>query len=165
MTIIRLTENHAEELRRLRHEALQTNPESFSSSYEEEKQYPVERYRSRLASESSVTLGFYKESTLSGLVSVVRNTRVKTRHRADIFGMYVTPAARGNGTGRRLMEEAIKKAWEFGGVEQLYLTVVISNTPALKLYESLGFEAYGREEQAIKIGSTFYDEQLMVLRL
>jgi hypothetical protein len=33
------------------------------------------------------------------------------------------------------------------------------------LYQLLGFEVYGLEPRAIRIGNRFYDEQRMVLRL
>jgi ribosomal protein S18 acetylase RimI-like enzyme len=40
-----------------------------------------------------------------------------------------------------------------------------TNEPALRLYRALGFATYGREPRALKIGATYYDEDLMVLRL
>ncbi|TMW70330.1 GNAT family N-acetyltransferase [Alteribacter natronophilus] len=166
MTIMRLTEEHAEKLRRLRLEALKTNPESFSSSYEEEKHYTVEKYRRRLASSTAVTLGYFHNAhQLAGMVSVVENEKLKMRHRADVFGMYVSPDVRGRGAGRNLLEEAIGTALRLREVEQLHLAVVKTNTPAVKLYRSLGFQEYGLEERALRVNGTYYDELLMVLSL
>jgi len=45
------------------------------------------------------------------------------------------------------------------------LAVAVGQNPAKKVYESLGFEVYGREPHAIKLDKTYVDEDLMVLRL
>ncbi|MCW1928107.1 GNAT family N-acetyltransferase [Bhargavaea beijingensis] len=44
------------------------------------------------------------------------------------------------------------------------MAVVSDNGPAKKLYTSLGFENYGTEPHALKVGGKYYDEDLMVLR-
>jgi ribosomal protein S18 acetylase RimI-like enzyme len=77
--------------------------------------------------------------------------------------MYVSPKKRGIGIANNLMIEAIKKAKEIKGIEQIYLTVVSINEPAKKLYNSLGFETYGIDKKALKIDNTYFDEELMVL--
>ena len=64
-----------------------------------------------------------------------------------------------------LLEAAIARARETPGVEQLILAVVTVNTPARNLYLSLGFEPYGREPLALKLGDRYLDEELMVLFL
>ena len=46
---------------------------------------------------------------------------------------------RGRGIGRRLIERAIAAAWD-QGLERIELEVLASNTPAISLYESVGFE-------------------------
>jgi RimJ/RimL family protein N-acetyltransferase len=45
------------------------------------------------------------------------------------------------------------------------LTVVASNAAACRLYRAAGFEQYGLERRALKIGDTYYDEALMALSL
>ena len=45
------------------------------------------------------------------------------------------------------------------------LTVVASNISAVRLYKGLGFEEYGLERRAMKIGSNYHDELLMALSL
>jgi RimJ/RimL family protein N-acetyltransferase len=49
-------------------------------------------------------------------------------------------------------------------VEEINLTVVASNTAAHRLYSAAGFEQYGLERRALKIGDAYYDEVLMTLR-
>jgi RimJ/RimL family protein N-acetyltransferase len=50
-------------------------------------------------------------------------------------------------------------------VEQVCLTVVASNVAARRLYSAAGFEEYGLERRALKVGDEYYDEVLMVLPL
>jgi RimJ/RimL family protein N-acetyltransferase len=45
------------------------------------------------------------------------------------------------------------------------LTVVASNVAARRLYSAAGFEEYGLERRALKVGSEYYDEVLMALLL
>ncbi len=47
------------------------------------------------------------------------------------------------------MEEAINVANILGDVEQIYLTVTITNDPARNLYGLLGFNVYGTEQEAL----------------
>jgi len=39
------------------------------------------------------------------------------------------------------------------------------NAAARKLYRGFGFETYGTEANALKVGSTYIDEDHMVLRI
>lgn len=165
MEIRQLNGNDAEMYRLLRHEALLKNPEAFSSSNEDEMYYEEQEYRQRLDSKTTYTFGAFTDGQLVGVVTLVPETKVKIRHRASIFAMYVTPSQRGHGTGRLLMKKAIQQATELNNVEQVYLTVTSSNEPAKKLYASLSFKAYGFEKNAMVIEGTYYDEDLMVLFL
>ncbi|MBS8266777.1 GNAT family N-acetyltransferase [Mesobacillus boroniphilus] len=165
MEIRQLHGNDAEMYRLLRHEALRINPEAFSSSYEDEMYYEEQEYRQRLDSKFTYTFGAFDEGKLVGVVTLVPEGKVKLKHRANIFAMYVTPAKRGEGTGRYLMKMAMRKATELKGIEQIYLTVTGNNEPAKKLYSSLGFETYGVDKRAMRVGDKYYDEELMVLFL
>ena len=53
-------------------------------------------------------------AALVGVVTVVRHDGLKVRHKADLVAMYVTPAVRGQGVGRALMEAAIDAGAEHG---------------------------------------------------
>ncbi|GAM14142.1 GNAT family N-acetyltransferase [Mesobacillus selenatarsenatis] len=165
MEIRRLNGGDAEGYRVLRHEALLKNPEAFSSSYEDEMYYEASDYGQRLDSKFTYTFGAFNEGQLVGVVTLVPEGKVKIRHRANIFAMYVTPSQRGHGTGRLLMKMAIQQASELTSIEQIYLTVNASNEPAKKLYSSLGFETYGVDKKAMVIDGTYHDEDLMVLFL
>ena len=165
MEIRTLSENDAAIYRVLRLEALRTNPEAFGSSYEETVARPLSATAERLRDPDAFTLGAFEGDALIGAVTLVRDQGLKMRHRANIYAMYVTPAARGRGVGRALMEEAIRRARQVPGLEQLHLAVVSSNTAARALYDTLGFVVYGQDPRTLKIGDRYFDEDMMVLRL
>ncbi len=165
MEIRQLNSMDAGQYQNLRLEALQKDPEAFASSYEEEKEYTLETYADRLKSENVFTYGAFENDKLCGVVTLVRETKRKTRHKVTIFAMYVSPEIRKMGVGKRLMEAAIEKAKQMGGVEQITLTVVSTNESAKKLYHLYGFETFGLEKRSEKIDQTYYDEEYMVLFL
>ena len=165
MNIRRLNPLDAETYLVIRLEALQNNPEAFGSSYEEEKDQPVEKYILRFQSGDSITLGAFVDDQLVGVVTLFRESLAKLQHRANIIAMYVAPNQRGLGIGKSLVVEAIKVANDWAGVEQVNLTVVTTNEPAKKLYASLGFEVFGTEKRALKVSDSYFDEEHMVLFL
>ncbi|MDM5250051.1 GNAT family N-acetyltransferase [Lysinibacillus sp. G4S2] len=165
MDIRFLTAVDAEVYRNLRLEGLQNNPEAFGSSFEEEKDYPIEMFANRFESQGSYTLGAFDQGELVGVATLVQENKLKLKHKAGIFAVYVSPKKRGLGIGKKLMVEAINKAKELKGVEQLNLTVVSTNASAKRLYCSLGFEVFGTEKRALKIGQRYFDDDYMVLFL
>jgi ribosomal protein S18 acetylase RimI-like enzyme len=48
-------------------------------------------------------------------------------------------------------------------LEQILLSVATSQKAACQLYRSIGFEAYGTEPNALKVGSAYVDEEHMIL--
>jgi ribosomal protein S18 acetylase RimI-like enzyme len=165
MEIRTLAAKDAELYRVIRLEGLKLNPEAFGSSYEEELDYTIEVYGNRLGAELNFTYGAFDGDSLVGVVTLVPEGKRKMKHRANIYAMYVTPAVRGRGVGKCLMEKAIAKARKLEGTQQIYLTVTASNEPAKRLYSSLGFNVYGLDQKAMRIGDQYYDEELMVLFL
>ena len=163
MEIRRLGAKDAEIYRVIRLESLRLHPEAFGSSYEEEKEAPVEKYRDSLP--TVYTFGAFDNGSLVGVVTLFPEGKRKMKHRASIFAMYVSESVRGQGVGKRLVEAAIAQARELGGIEQIHLQVVTSNESAIRLYSSLGFEVYGLEKRALRIEDTYYDEELRVLFL
>ena len=152
----------------LRLRALREHPECFASSPEEEENVPLDVVRARLDSQSPATnlvLGAFLDDKLVGMTGLRRDTFRKAAHKARIWGMYVAPELQSRGIGRCLLEATIDAARKMGGVEQLHLEVVVDNAPALSLYRSLGFQSYGVEKRALRVGETFVDEELMFLTL
>lgn len=166
MEIHELTVEDAESYRTLRLRALREEPDAFGSSWEEESQRPLEATIARLQGSNAVAFGgFDDDSNLVGMAWLVREIGIKEQHKANIFGMYVASEARGRGLGRMLLDAAIARARETPGIELLLLAVVTTNTAARNLYLAAGFEPYGREPQALKVGDRYLDEELMILFL
>lgn len=99
---------------------------------------------------------------LIGIAGVRREALVQLAHKAVLWGVFVAPAYRGNGLARRLIDAALTHASRDWGVEQVNLCVNTENEPAKALYASLGFETFGVERRAMRVGDRFYDEQHMV---
>jgi len=165
MNIRKLNPQDADAYFQIRLEGLYKNPEAFGSSYEEEKKQTSQKYKERFQASNSFTFGAFDESKLIGVITLLTESIMKMRHRATIVAMYVTPGMRGKGIAKKLMNEAINKARSLEGIEQIHLTVVSSNSSAIRLYSSLGFEAYGTEKRALKNGEDYFDEDFMVLFL
>ncbi|WP_430536560.1 GNAT family N-acetyltransferase [Listeria rocourtiae] len=149
----------------IRLQALQESPASFATSFEEEKYNALQKYEIRFQSPYSLTFGAFSGGNLVGVVTLIRENRIKMRHRANIVAMYVTPERRGSGVGKALIGTAIEQAKLLEGVEQVYLSVVTANKLARKLYISLGFQPYSLEKHALKLDDTYFDEEHMVLFL
>ncbi|KAA0550375.1 GNAT family N-acetyltransferase [Bacillus sp. BGMRC 2118] len=151
----------------LRLEALQQNPEAFSSSYEEaiKRESPVEQVAKNFAAPGNFTFGAFNKGVLVGIVTLIQEQNLKLRHIAHIFAMYVTPGHQGKGIGKLLVTAAINKAKTVEDIEKIKLSVVSTNEKANRLYNSLGFEAFGFEEKALKVNGKYYDEYHMSLLL
>ncbi|MBU8880482.1 GNAT family N-acetyltransferase [Bacillus sp. FJAT-29790] len=165
MNIRLLKPSDANDYRKVRLEALKNHPEAFASSYEEEVETSAEVYESRFLSVDSFTFGAFESEKLIGTVTLLKENKLKLKHRANIVAMYVSAEKRRMGTGKALITAALEKAKEVKGIEQVYLSVVSANESAKKLYSSFGFEVFGEDKRALKIGNTYYDDEHMVLFL
>jgi len=160
-----LSESDVDSFWQLRLRALKEEPESFGAAYEESANIPISDVAKRLhSSDDSFVLGAFMP-TLVGMLGFYRQQGLKVRHKGTIWGMYVTPEGRGQGVGQALMRAAIARATAILDLEQLALTVVTNNEAARNLYLSLGFQSYGVEREALKLGDRFLDEEMMVLKL
>ena len=101
------------------------------------------------------------DQPLIGVVRLMRNQRLKERHKASVVGMYVAPEAAGRGVGRALLTELLARADRVDGLRQIQLVVSSKNDAARHLYESVGFRCYGREIEGLCVGGAFYDADLM----
>ncbi|HET7109020.1 MAG TPA: GNAT family N-acetyltransferase [Candidatus Acidoferrum sp.] len=159
--IRQLSPADAASFRELRLEGLRLSPEAFGSTYDFEKDQPLERYTGWLT--NSAVFGAFQSSELIGTASFTQLSGLKDSHNGLLRAMYVRPAARRSGAARQLVQAIIDHARP--KVEQLQLAVVSTNLPALRLYQSFGFQQYGLEKNALKHNGLYSDEILMSLDL
>ncbi len=141
------------------------SPEAYVSSYGEVLSNSIDVYKVRFQSENTVTFGAFSENELIGIVTLTRDTKSKTEHRAYMEALYVTPFERGKGLGRQLMQTAINYAEALDGVEQLCLSIIIRNPMVKRFYYALGFMPSGTHKRAVRMGDRYYDEEFMVMFL
>ncbi|WP_010283456.1 GNAT family N-acetyltransferase [Bacillus timonensis] len=167
MIIRKLVPGDAKVYWKLRLKALKIDPKAFLVTYDEAKNKanPIEDYKKSFQSADILTFGAFEEEHLVGMVTLVRETRQKIRHRATIVAMYVDDHKRGKGIAKALLNEAIKMAENIQEIEQLYLTVDSENTPAKELYKKIGFQKFAVDHRAIKYNGQYRDEEHMVLFL
>ena len=159
--IRRLTQADGALFRQLRLEALQRSPEGFASSHEAEKNRHATWFAGRLE-EAAVFVAFRDGAPL-GMAGFRAHDTPKMAHKGMLWGMYVSPEARGLGVGRRLVQAVLDHAR--GKVEFLQLAVTTENTSARKLYEAMGFEVYATEPRSLKVGGRYWDDLLMAREL
>ncbi len=142
----------------LRLEGLRDRPSAFGSSWEEESDLPLARVAERLADPHNFVVAADDGERLMGVVGLRRYGNLKERHKAYLWGMYLRPAARGQGLARRLVQAALDHAVSLEGLRQVNLSVEAGNEAAITLYRSFGFEPYGVERHALVVAGVGYDE-------
>ena len=151
----------------LRLQALHQDPQAFGESEDEHRATPVETVAARLqaASLENFVLGAFVDGQLVGAAGFFRNQTLKRRHKGRVWGMYVADSARGQGIGRALLLALLERAREIPDLEEVLLSVAASQVAAQKLYASVGFESYGLERRALRVGRQSIDEDYMALNL
>mgnify|MGYP000499934242 CR=1 FL=1 len=160
--IRKLESTDAKEFQRLRLFALQNNPTSFGSSYEEEVKKSLEHFEGFIEPQSArVFLGAFEDAKLIGMVGLGLEDGVKTEHKEFIRSMFVDPSARKEGVASELLNTAIEYSVAQMKLEQLTLAVTSTNIEAINLYKKFGLIEYGIEPNALKIEGRYFDEMMM----
>ncbi len=135
ISVRRLAEEDWDEYRQTRLRALKESPEAFVASADEEVDYPEERWRDRMR--RSQRLLAERDGQAMGVASIgSENTADDTV--GELFGLWVSPDARGSGVARRLLEAAAKAARE-SEMKHLVYWVGTDNGRAVAFASSFGF--------------------------
>lgn len=159
-----LTEADSEALYLLRKRALIEEPLAFGSSPEEDRLSSADAARELIGGlppDDQIFGAFSPE--LVGIVGMIRQKRVKSRHKLNLWGMYVAPESRGLGVGYGLVKEAI--AWASSTDAKMIGLSVSSESSAVRLYQRHGFQIWGTEPRARIHEGQVMDEHQMYLDL
>ena len=103
------------------------------------------------------------EGDVVARLSLTRDPHPSSAHVADL-GVMVAASHRQLGIGTRLLEEAVGWA-RAAGIVKLELHVFPWNEPALRLYESFGFEREGYRRDHYEREGDYVDAILMAYRV
>ena len=101
-----------------------------------------------------VTVALCREEVV-GWCSIKGHGR-SARNHCGVLGMGVHPLFRGQGAGKMLMEDIIKRCREMG-LERIELEAFSSNERAIALYRKFGFEEEGCKKRAVKLNGRYDD--------
>lgn len=158
MIVERLDPSFAAAYRALMLEAYAAHPDAFTSSVGEREALPLAWWEKRLDASPAAdeqVFAVLRAGRLVGVAGLAFETREKARHKAKLFGMYVPPAERGQGPGRRLVDRVLAEAAFHAGIRVIQLSVTHGNTAAVALYERCGFRQFGLEPMAVTVASGF----------
>jgi GNAT superfamily N-acetyltransferase len=138
-----------ERLREIRLRALADAPMAFGSTLADEQAQPDKFWRQRAAGGASddnrTTFIAERAGAWVGIVTGLLAEGGAGERPAWVFGMWVAPAVRRQGTALALLR--VLAGWARGhGADVLNLHVTETNAPAVALYERLGFRATGETE-------------------
>ena len=85
----------------------------------------------------------------------------KTKHIANIYGVYVKKEYRAKGVGKMLVKAAISEIQKNESIVKINLNVNPRQKAAVKLYRRYGFKAIGTLKKDLFINGKFYDEVVM----
>ncbi len=145
---------------------LEESPTAFSADIPSTRALPLDHFRDRTRDEpEKFIIGGFRDDALIATAGAYRKTGEKRHHMATVWGMFVHPEHRRAGLGYQLLTVVLERLTQLPGVERIELAVTVGNNPALALYESFGFEIYGRQPDALRIADVEYDEFHLGLKL
>ena len=161
----RLTVEDAASFMSVRREALEADPLAFSASLDDDVALDPDFVGRSLAKiDEQAVFGYFEAGRLRGIVGVIRSSKLKQRHAAIVWGMYVSAAARRRGAGRALLDAAVAQARAWG-LEQVQLSVTDAAPEAKRMYEAAGFKSWGHQPRTLGWRGRFIDESHMALDL
>lgn len=157
MEVRRLEAADAPAYRALMLQAYDQEPDAFTSTAGERAALSMDWWMDRIGHGDGLgrAFGAFDADRLVGTVAVEALRPLKTRHKAHVVGMYVAPGCRALGAGRRLMQALLDHVQAHPSIQMLTLTVTEGNAGAIRLYESMGFQAFGTEPMAIFTGDGY----------
>lgn len=149
----------------LRREMLRDSPWAFAASESSDAGLDAAGVARNLETESYAIIGGFEGERLVGAAGLRRAHHPKLAHRADIWGVYVTPSARGKGCATAIIASALDVARSWPGVDSVRLSASVRSRGAIRVYERAGFKAWGLEPGYMLLNGEHVDEVHMVCML
>ena len=145
--IRRIGRGEWKELRELRLRALLDAPDAFGSTHDQEANDPEDAWRDWAANGAKGGSGFAAIALVDGgwVGMAVGAPQREHPSQLGLFAMWVDPSVRGEGIGRRLVDEVLIWA-PTTGFASIRLRVTASNDVAIRIYEGCGFLDDGDRE-------------------
>lgn len=161
--IKKLDLSNIDEFKKVRLEALQSEPQAFGEDYETLEKKEPGYWTDQLNNSQRVWYGVFNQHKLVGIGSIKYAKQKKFSHIAHLSGIYVKQEYRGQGIGRMLFEKRIEEAFLNPKVVKLKLIVNTTQQNAINLYKSCGFEIVGEMKKEFKVEETYHNAYLMEL--
>ncbi len=140
LSVRRIQADQVDAFRRIRLEALRSEPTFYASSYEDWVSLSVDEWQQRLHDPVFVA---FRDDEPVGMTGLLRQRASKMAHRATIIMVYVRKNLRGTGLARSLLGTVADYARNIG-ILQLELAVSAENPAAIRFYLREGFSEVGR---------------------
>jgi ribosomal protein S18 acetylase RimI-like enzyme len=123
---------------------------------------PIEQFRpfvQDVIKQSHPQFGALSDGEVVGWCDVLPRGRPIYAH-SGVLGMGLLPPFRGQGIGRRLLQQTVDVA-RARGLTRVELTVREDNASAIALYEGIGFVAEGIQRNAFKVDGCYHNLIMM----
>lgn len=155
LKITKLSSDEWQKYRDLRLEALQTDPHAFGSSYAQECESPGTQWRARIDNLWFALL----DDCIVGMIGLLQDSGPGA-HRGQVISLWVKPAYRGQGIGKKLGQH-MQAFVTAQGLRKLYLHVTSTQEGAIKLYKACGFTHVGLFKNHVFYGDVYFDTCVM----
>ncbi|MCA9272082.1 MAG: GNAT family N-acetyltransferase [Phycisphaerales bacterium] len=163
-TAFKLRAEDADRYWLIRQTMLEDTPWAFASDPESDNAREPSAFVERISKPYFAILATEDETgALTAAAGVVRRPRKKLWHRAEIWGVYVRADCRKKGLGAVVVQAAIDEGLGWPGVDSVALSVSV-RSEAIRLYQRLGFEVWGREPDCLRLDGVSYDEYHLILQ-
>lgn len=125
----------------------------------DERQYDENLITRYLTNKDDLFIGAFSEHEIVGFLSAKRGSFRRIRHSAYIV-IGIRQAFQRQGIGSKLFDKLDEWARK-NQLKRLELTVEVSNTPAINLYEKQGFSIEGIKRKTMLVDGEFVDEYMM----
>jgi len=142
-----LVSDDSAQYRAIRLASLKAHPESFGSSYEEQRGLPKLMFERALEQpvDGRFVMGAFDQRELVGICGFipfaleVQRQLIKT---GTLIQLYLSSPYRGRGMGLKLVAATIREAFKLPNIEHIILGVKADNTSAIRVYRGAGFYSY-----------------------